>query len=84
VKLLALAATSVALAVAGVAVPAVAGPESAQAHSCSSRYTHAIVGGAHKCLGPGQICNRRHQSTYRRHGFVCKAGSDGRPRLHRR
>jgi hypothetical protein len=56
----------------------------AAVHTCSSRYKHAIVDGKHKCLGSGQFCARRHESIYRRHGFTCKPGSDGRLRLHRR
>jgi hypothetical protein len=54
-------------------------------HKCKgSRYVHAIVGGEHKCLGTGQFCAKRYASIYRRAGFVCKSGSDGRLRLHRR
>ena len=54
-------------------------------HKCKgTRYVHAIVGGVHKCLGTGQYCAVRYQSTYRRAGFVCKRGSDGKLRLHRR
>jgi hypothetical protein len=52
--------------------------------SCSSRYKHAVVNGEHKCLGTGQFCARRYETIYRRHGFTCKPGSDGRLRLHRR
>jgi hypothetical protein len=54
-------------------------------HRCKgSRYSHAIIEGEHKCLGSGQFCALRHQRIYRRHGFVCRRGSDGRLRLHRR
>lgn len=54
-------------------------------HACSSsRYKHAIINGQHKCLGSGQFCAKRYESIYRRHGFTCKPGSDGRLRLHRR
>lgn len=52
--------------------------------SCSSRYRHAIIGGEHKCLGTGQFCAKRNEGIYRRHGFTCKPGSDGRLRLHRK
>jgi hypothetical protein len=52
--------------------------------SCSSRYKHAVIDGEHKCLGTGQFCAKRHERIYRRHGFTCKPGSDGRLRLHRR
>jgi hypothetical protein len=54
-------------------------------HKCKgSRYVHAIIGGAHKCLGSGQFCAKSRAREYRRYGFVCKPGSDGRYRLHRR
>lgn len=52
--------------------------------SCRGRYVHAIISGEHKCLGTGQYCARRNERIYRRHGFTCKPGSDGRLRLHRR
>jgi hypothetical protein len=52
--------------------------------SCSTRYRHALIDGEHKCLGTGQFCAKRYESIYRRHGFTCKRGSDGRLRLHRR
>jgi hypothetical protein len=39
----------------------------AQAASC----TYARIGGATKCLEPGEYCARRYQSQYRRHGFTC-------------
>lgn len=56
----------------------------AAVHTCSSRYKHAIIAGKHKCLGSGQFCAKRYESIYRRHGFTCKPGSDGRLRLRRR
>jgi hypothetical protein len=52
--------------------------------SCSSRYKHAVIDGEHKCLGTGQFCAKRNERIYRRHGFTCKPGSDGRLRLHRK
>jgi hypothetical protein len=52
--------------------------------ACSSGYVHAIIGGAHKCLRSGQFCAKSYTAQYRRYGFVCKPGSDGRYRLHRR
>ena len=59
-------------------------PPFALVKSCSSRYKHAVISGEHKCLGTGQFCARRNESIYRRYGFTCKPGSDGRLRLHRR
>ena len=52
--------------------------------ACSSGYVHGVVGGAHKCLRSGQFCTKSYATQYRRYGFVCKHGSDGRYRLHRR
>jgi hypothetical protein len=52
--------------------------------SCSSRYKRAVIEGKQKCLGSGQFCAKRHERIYRRHGFTCKPGSDGRLRLHRK
>jgi hypothetical protein len=43
----------------------------AVAKSCSSSYTHAVIGGAHKCLRRGQYCARALDSTYHRYGFHC-------------
>ena len=43
----------------------------AQAKSCSSGWTHAIVGGEHKCLRAGQFCTRRYDSQYHRYGYHC-------------
>ena len=72
-----LATLAVAASVLGAApavVPALDGspitPATAQAHSCS-RGTHAVISGAHKCLGRGQFCARAQASTYRRYGFRC-------------
>jgi hypothetical protein len=57
----------------------------ALAHACSSsRYKHAIIDGEHKCLGSGQFCATRYESIYRRHGFTCKRGPNGRLRLYRK
>jgi endonuclease YncB( thermonuclease family) len=37
--------------------------------------------GSHRCLRAGQFCTREWESTYRKHGFSCRPGSDGRNRL---
>jgi|tagenome__1003787_1003787.scaffolds.fasta_scaffold20873686_2 hypothetical protein len=52
--------------------------------TCSPGYVRAVVGGSVKCLHSGQFCSASSQSAYRRYGFVCKPGSDGRNRLSRR
>jgi hypothetical protein len=80
------------LAFAGAASAPAATPETKPTaapvialHKCkSTRYVHAVIEGHHKCLGTGQFCAVRNQRIYRSHGFVCKRGSDGRLRLHRR
>jgi hypothetical protein len=91
-KRLALILATLSVAFAGAASAPAAAPQAKPTaapvialHKCKgTRYVHAIVGGEHKCLGTGQFCALRYQSIYRRHGFVCKRGSDGRLRLHRR
>jgi hypothetical protein len=91
-KRLALILATLSLAFAGAASAPAAAPQAKPPaapvialHKCKgTRYVHAIVGGEHKCLGTGQFCALRYQSIYRRAGFVCKRGSDGHLRLHRR
>jgi hypothetical protein len=43
----------------------------AAAHTCSSGYKHAVIGGQHKCLRRGQYCARRYDSQYHRYGYHC-------------
>jgi hypothetical protein len=57
-----------AVSLGGVVQTAV--PETAPAKSCS-RGTHAVIGGAHKCLARGQFCARGAERTYHRYGFHC-------------
>jgi hypothetical protein len=57
--------------VAAAAV-AIGAPLGAQAKTCSSGYTHAIVEGEQKCLHAGEYCEHSEQRTYRRYHFVCK------------
>ena len=52
-------------------------PAVAEAHSCSSGYTHAVIGGSHKCLRAGQYCARRYARSYPRYGFSCRRTSSG-------
>ena len=63
------------------AAPGHSSPSAVVAKSCSSGYTHAVVGGAHKCLRRGQYCAKAYRSTYRRYGFVCARDSRGVYRL---
>ena len=46
------------------------GPSATASHSCS-RGTHAVIGGAHKCLARGQFCARARDREYHRYGFHC-------------
>jgi hypothetical protein len=41
------------------------------AKSCSSGYTHAVIGGVQKCLHAGEFCAHRYDSQYRRYGYRC-------------
>jgi hypothetical protein len=41
------------------------------ARSCSPGYTHAVIGGAEKCLHSGQFCAHRYDTQYRRYGYRC-------------
>jgi hypothetical protein len=78
-----------ALAVAGaapVAQPWAASPSknlaaAVVAHSCGSGYTHAVIGGEHKCLRRGQYCAKRYKRQYRRYGFTCARDARGDYRL---
>lgn len=69
---------ALALAAAGPAGSAEAtrsgGPSAVAAKSCGAGYTHAVIGGAHKCLRRGQFCAARYRSTYRSYGFRCSGG----------
>lgn len=51
------------------------------AKPCSKGYTHAIIGGEHKCLRRGQYCAARYKRQYRRYGFECARDSRGVYRL---
>src|ERR1700722_11301991 len=56
--------------------PAIAGASPvvtlARAETCSSSYTHAVIGGAQKCLRAGEYCSHSEGSQYRRYHFVCE------------
>ena len=76
-----LAATTSSPAAAPTSLPTSA---SVVAKTCSRGYVHAIIGGAESVLHAGQFCSVSKASQYRRYGFVCKHGSDGRYRLYKR
>jgi len=65
----ALAAAS--LAAATPAASAQAPAEAIAAKSCSSGWTHAVIGGSEKCLRRGQFCARAADRQYHRYGFHC-------------
>ena len=39
--------------------------------TCSAGYTHAVIGGAEKCLRAGEFCAHRYDRQYRRYGYRC-------------
>lgn len=51
-------------------------PVAIAAKSCSGSYTHAVIGGAQKCLRRGEFCAHRYASQYRRYGFSCTHTDD--------
>lgn len=52
--------------------PSRTAPVAFAAHECSNGYTHARIGGEHKCLRRGQFCAKRHRKRYRRYEFRCR------------
>jgi streptogramin lyase len=55
---------------------------SASAGTGAARCASARIGGRHVCLRVGARCQKRHQRTYRKHGFTCVNGHLRRvPRL---
>ncbi|HEX4435177.1 MAG TPA: hypothetical protein VH061_00125 [Solirubrobacteraceae bacterium] len=76
---LALALTTTAVAVGGGSIASAsppATPVAIAAKSCSGSYTHAVIGGAQKCLRRGEFCAHRYASQYRRYGFSCTHTDD--------
>jgi hypothetical protein len=64
-----------AVAAGFAAAPAVAPagvPSAIAAKTCASSYTHAVIGGAQKCLRVGQFCAHRYDRKYHRYGFNCR------------
>jgi hypothetical protein len=43
----------------------------AAAKPCSSGWTHAVIGGEHKCLRAGQFCVRSRDREYHRYRYHC-------------
>lgn len=79
-RLLALGAVTASL----VAFPALAPNSPVVDSAAAAACTKASVGGATKCLNTGQFCAVKNQNDYRRAGFKCAKGSDGRNRLFKR
>lgn len=73
-----------ALATIALAAPAVtaAQPHAIVAKACTHD-TPAVIGGKHKCLGPGEYCAVRYERQYERYGFECSRQYNP-PRLRRR
>jgi hypothetical protein len=80
-------ALTVAVAALGLGVtaePAVSAAPTKAAHTCSSRYTHAVLSWGHKCLAVGQFCKVSADREYHRYRFHChKRDSSGRYHLTR-
>jgi hypothetical protein len=53
------------------------------ARAACTRDISAMIGGKHKCLGPGEYCATRYERQYERYGFECST-SYNPPRLRRR
>lgn len=71
-------------AIAALAIATPAGAHSAASSSTTCRRdTPAVIGGQHKCLGPGESCALRYERQYERYGFECSRRYDP-PRLRRR
>jgi hypothetical protein len=71
----ALLLAALALGAPVIAPPAVnatiSGPTAIAAKACGSGYTHAVIGGAEKCLRRGQFCAHAYDRQYKRYGFRC-------------
>ena len=78
---------AVAALVIGLAVAAGAGSSANAvqpiARAACSRDIPAIIGGKHKCLGPGEYCALRYERQYEHYGFECSTRYNP-PRLKRR
>ncbi len=70
---LALLAAVFATAIAGTTAAAPAAPvaPAVAAKSCNSGWTHAVIGGEHKCLRAGQFCAHARDREYHRYGYHC-------------
>jgi hypothetical protein len=60
-----------ALGLAAVPAAAPANAPVAVSKHCSAGYTHAVIGGAEKCLRAGEFCAHASDSQYRRYGYRC-------------
>jgi hypothetical protein len=56
---------------AGSSTPSPSSAAGPTARAACSRDVPATIGGAHKCLGPGEYCATRYERQYERYGFVC-------------
>ena len=57
---------------AAAAIAGFALAPAANAKTCSSGYTHAVIGGAQKCLHAGEYCSHAEARQYRRYHFTCQ------------
>ncbi|MGB2875649.1 MAG: hypothetical protein WBB76_09290 [Gaiellaceae bacterium] len=72
-RLLLAALASAAAVAAGTTAPAAPAQFApvAVTKTCSAGYTHAVIGGAEKCLRAGEYCAHRYDRQYRRYGYRC-------------
>lgn len=40
--------------------------------TCPAGHTAAVIGGASKCLAPGQECSAKHINDYPQYGYTCE------------
>ena len=56
------------------ASPADSAPIAIASKTCSAGFTHAVIGGAQKCLRRGEFCASRYHRQYPRYGYHCVVG----------
>lgn len=56
------------------AAPARTLPVATASKTCGAGYTHAVIGGAQKCLRRGEFCSTAYRRQYPRYGYRCVAG----------
>jgi hypothetical protein len=79
----AVAAVVTAFAVGAATASAAPAAAVVSAKSCNADWTHAVIGGAEKCLRSGQFCSLSLHREYHRYRYHCHRPSvDSRGRYH--